>query len=57
MDNVYHLSQAKGCRIREMYDVIERLRPEQRTRYGKGYSKSDFTALDEVYEEYKKDDE
>ena len=54
VDNVYHLKDAYNCRTEEMYDVIEKLAPEQRTRYGKGYSKTDFTVLDKAYSEYKK---
>lgn len=54
VDNVYHLKDAYNCRTEEMYDVIEKLTPEQRTRYGKGYSKTDFTVLDKAYSEYKK---
>ena len=38
----------------EMFDVIEKLSPQQRTRYGVGYSKTDFSVLDNEYEEYKK---
>ena len=53
VDNVYHLADRIGCRIGEMYDVIEQLTPEQRTRYGKGYSKTDFSVLDQVYSNYK----
>lgn len=52
VDNVYHLSKQYGCTANEMYDVIERLTPQQRTRYGKGYSKTDFSVLDAAYKEY-----
>ena len=37
-----------------MFDVVEALSPQQRTRYGTGYSKTDFSALDKIYYDYKK---
>lgn len=37
-----------------MYEIIERLTPQQRTRYGIGYSKTDFSMLDKVYKDYDK---
>lgn len=52
VDNVYHL-QKQGCEIRDMYHVIGQMEPQQRTRYGKGYSKTDFSVLDKAYEDYK----
>ena len=45
VDNVYHL-QKKSYGIREMYDIISGLNLQQKTRYGKDYSKSDFSVLD-----------
>lgn len=54
VDNVYHLKDMYNCGTEEMYGVIEKLTPEQRTRYGKGYSKTDFSVLDKAYSEYKK---
>jgi 4-hydroxy 2-oxovalerate aldolase len=33
--------------------VIDTLTPQQRTRYGAGYSKTDFSQLDQKYQEYK----
>lgn len=54
VDNVYHLKTAFNCTANEMYDVIEALSPQQRTRYGTGYSKTDFSVLDGVYDNYKK---
>lgn len=53
VDNVYHLAKTHQSSANEMYDVIECLTPEQRTRYGTGYSKTDFTVLDNAYEAYK----
>lgn len=54
VDNVYHLKMAYNCTANEMYDLIESLTPQQRTRYGTGYSKTDFSLLDKAYESYKK---
>ena len=56
VDNVYHLEKEHGCTANEMYDVIEKLTVQQRTRYGTGYSKTDFSVLDKAYYEYKKGD-
>lgn len=54
VDNVYHLSKKYGCTANEMYDIVEKLTPQQRIRYGKGYSKTDFSVLDKAYEDYHK---
>ena len=54
VDNVYHLRKTFNCTANEMYDLVEVLTPQQRTRYGTGYSKTDFSALDGIYENYKK---
>lgn len=54
VDNVYYLKKTFRCTANEMYDVVEALTPQQRTRYGTGYSKTDFSAVDGVYEKYKK---
>lgn len=53
VDNVYHLKKAYNCNADEMYDLIESLSAQQRTRYGIGYSKTDFSVLDAKYEKYK----
>lgn len=53
VDNVYHLKKAYNCTINEMYDLVGALTPQQRTRYGTGYSKTDFSVLDQAYREYK----
>lgn len=52
-DNVNHLIKEHNCSIDEIYDVIESLTPQQRTRYGVGYSKTDFSQLDNNYQQYK----
>lgn len=54
VDNVYHLERAYGCSAGEMFDIIDLLSPHQRTRYGTGYSKTDFSILDKLYKENKK---
>ena len=53
VDNVYHLKEAFNCTANEMYDVVGMLSPQQRTRYGTGYSKSDFSVIDETFAKYK----
>ena len=42
--------------IDDMYNVIDRLTPEQRKRYGANYSKTDFSVLQNAYESYKKEE-
>ena len=54
VDNVYHLQRAYDCTADEMYDLIEALSPQQRTRYGIGYSKTDFSILDALYKNAKR---
>lgn len=54
VDNVYHLGRQYHCTANELYDVVETLTPAQRTRYGTGYSKTDFSVLDSAYEAYRK---
>ena len=54
VDNIYHLENAYSCTANEMYNILEKLTAQQRTRYGVGYSKSDFSVLDKAYCEYKK---
>ena len=54
VDNVYHLKKKFNSSAKEMLDVVDILTPQQRTRYGTGYSKTDFSVLDNIYEKYKK---
>lgn len=54
VDNVYHLKEKHNCTASEMFDVVEALSPQQRTRYGTGYSKTDFSVLDKTYDDYKR---
>lgn len=53
VDNVYHLKKVYNCTANEMYDVIEMLTIPERTRYGTGYSKTDFSHIDNAYKKYK----
>ncbi len=53
VDNVYHLKKTFNCTANEMFDVVEKLSPQQRTRYGTGYSKTDFSVVDRIYADYK----
>lgn len=54
VDNVYHLKNKYNCSANEMFELVEALSPQQRTRYGTGYSKTDFSQLDALYESCKK---
>lgn len=53
VDNVYYLQKNTDCTARGMYEVIKTMPVPQRTRYGTGYSKTDFTNLQKAYDEYK----
>ncbi|MBR7038508.1 MAG: hypothetical protein IKI21_04600 [Oscillospiraceae bacterium] len=53
VDNVYHLQKNTDATPTDMYAVLEDMPIQQRTRYGVGYSKSDFSALQAAYERYK----
>ena len=53
VDNVNHLRKSSDCSITDVFNVIESLNAQQRTRYGAGYSKTDFSQLDKKYEEYR----
>lgn len=53
VDNIYHLIDKYGCKAEEMFDILQKLSAQQRTRYGIGYSKTDFKDLDNIYKEYK----
>lgn len=53
VDNVYYLQKNTDCTARGMYEVIKTMPIPQRTRYGTGYSKTDFTNLQAAYDAYK----
>lgn len=57
VDNVYYLQKQCNCSTSEMYEVIRSLTPSQRTRYGTGYSKTDFTDLQKAYDRLKDGEE
>ena len=52
VDNVYYLAKNTDCTARGMYEVIKTMPVSQRTRYGTGYSKTDFTNLQKAYDDY-----
>lgn len=54
VDNVFHLEKEYNCTANQMYDIVDSLTPQQRIRYGAGYSKTDFSILDNAYATYKK---
>ena len=54
VDNVYYLQKNTDCTARGMYEVIKTMPVPQRTRYGTGYSKTDFTNLQMAYDAYMK---
>lgn len=53
VDNVNHMMKDPDCTVTDIFNVIDTLTPQQRTRYGAGYSKTDFSHLDENYNNYK----
>lgn len=53
VDNVYYLQKHTDCSARGMYEVLNTMPVPQRTRYGTGYSKTDFTNLQAAYDVYK----
>ena len=54
VDNVYYLQKNTDCTPSDMYEVFGKMTVAQRTRYGTGYSKTDFTNLQKAFDEYKK---
>ena len=53
VDNVYYLQKNTDASPTDMYEVIKTMPVPQRTRYGTGYSKTDFTNLQAAYDKYK----
>lgn len=53
VDNIGYLERQHGCSYKDMYEIIHSMSPDKRKRYGANYSKTDFSALQEAYEEYK----
>lgn len=56
VDNIGYLEKNTDCTYADMYHVMGKLQPSQRKRYGVNYSKTDFSLLQNVYEEYRKID-
>jgi len=54
VDNIYHLQETGVISPKDMYEIIKSIPIVKRTRYGVGYSKSDFTDLDIAKEVYMK---
>lgn len=54
VDNVNHLREMGIQSSQNMYEIIRSMPVAQRTRYGAGYSKSNFADLDQAVQEYKK---
>lgn len=54
VDNISYLKKNTDCSINDMYEILSKMPPEKRTRYGANYSKTDFTELQKVYEDYKR---
>lgn len=54
VDNIYHLQKKENCNINDMYTVIGSMPPSDRTRYGANYLKSDFSILDQAFDDHKK---
>lgn len=55
VDNIYYLANNTECTARTMYEVLKTMSVSQRTRYGIGYDKTDFTNLQKAYDKYKKE--
>ena len=53
VDNVYYLQEHTDCTSKELFQVISSMDREERTRYGTGYSKTDFSAVRRAYEKLK----
>ena len=53
VDNIYHMQQNGINHLHDMYNVITTLDIDKRKRYGAGYSKGNFSSLDEVIDKYK----
>ena len=53
VDNINYMEKIENCNYRDMYEVIKKLTPEQRKRYGENYSKTDFSVLQKTIECYK----
>ena len=52
VDNVGHLQERGTTSSRDMFEIISSMPLSKRTRYGDGYSKSDFSYLDDTADRY-----
>ena len=55
VDNVYYLQRNTDATPTDMYEVIKTMPVPQRTRYGTGYSTTDFTTLQAAFDKYKQE--
>ena len=53
VDNISYLKKNTNCHINDMYNILGKMPPGMRTRYGAGYSKTDFSGLQKIYEGYR----
>lgn len=54
VDNVYYMEKHTDCTTRQMYEVLHGLDSDKKKRYGKGYSKGDFSLLQQALDEHNK---
>lgn len=55
VDNVYYLTSNTDATPTDMYEVLDTMTVPQRTRYGTGYSKTDFSILKAAFDTYKEE--
>lgn len=55
VDNIFHLKKTAELTSAMQFDIISRLDQNQRKRYGKNYSKSDFSILDAAMAEVRRE--
>lgn len=53
VDNIGWLKKNTDCSVKDMYNVIFSMNIDKRKRYGVNYSKTDFSALQDAYKNYK----
>lgn len=51
VDNVYYL-EGRQCSASDMYNIISDIPEAKRARYGRNYSKNDFTEIAGIYDSY-----
>lgn len=55
VDNIRYLTEKHGCSYRTLSQVLETMDTGMRKRYGAGYSKTDFTVLEQAYRTCRED--